>query len=172
MSEEKVRDLILEQDLTPKIALLYAQMQAARAELVETVENLTIQEIDFTPDTKKIESIGTLLLHIGGVEWSWIFEDIKGMEIDFEKWKHGFPLRKEINIPQITSKDTEFYLKQLEEVRTEVYNFLLTLKDKDLEKKVIIEKRTFTIKWILYHLIEHEIWHLGQIKLLIRLQKL
>ncbi|MFX0202061.1 MAG: hypothetical protein ACFFCW_38610 [Candidatus Hodarchaeota archaeon] len=66
------------------------------------------------------------------LEWSWIFEDIDGRTMDFERWKYAFPLRPTVQLPQLRGKGTQFYLGHLAEVRKEVYQRLRKQNDQDL----------------------------------------
>jgi len=144
-------------------------MVRTRGRLLRVVEDLTDSEIDYSPDMKKIETIGTLLLHIAAVEWSWIFEDIDGEEMDYEKWKHAFALREEIS--QLTKQGLQFYIDRLIEVRSDVFARLRNLDDSKLHKLVDVGSAEVSIEWILFHLLEHEALHIGQISLLSRLAK-
>ncbi|MFW9805895.1 MAG: DinB family protein [Candidatus Thorarchaeota archaeon] len=156
-------------ELSPRVALLFSMLERTRRSLRRRVEDLSKDVLDFSPEPKKVETIGTLLLHIAAVEWGWIFEDIAGKEMEYEKWKYGFPLRENIN--QIKGEDVEFYLSKLEEVRQDVFNFLKTLSDKDLDSIIEVDSEKVSIEWILFHLIEHEAMHIGQISVLNRLAK-
>jgi len=168
---DKIRKLSRDKQLTPQIAGLFAQMQEIREKTLQVVSKLGIEEIDFSPEYHSIETIGTLLLHIAAIEWSWIFEDIDGREMDFNEWKYAFPLRPSVNIPQIQNQGVIFYIDRLNLVRNEVNDRLRNLTDKDLKRKVGSENQKYTIEWILYHIIGHEAIHLGQIQLLVRLYK-
>jgi uncharacterized damage-inducible protein DinB len=159
-------------DLSPQIALWYSQMSAQRKRLLEFLEEIDDESLDFTPDERKIETIGTLLLHIAAVEWSWIFEDIDGQTMDFERWKHAFPLRPTVDLPQLKGKGKHFYLDRLAEVREAVYRRLHKLNDQDLDTMVGSDQEKYSIEWILFHIVEHEAMHIGQINLLSRLSKL
>jgi len=171
MSEESKNLITLDRrgDLSPRVALLFSMMVRTRGRLLRVVEDLTDSEIDYSPDMKKIETIGTLLLHIAAVEWSWIFEDIDGEEMDYEKWKHAFALREEI--PQLTKQGLQFYIDRLIEVRSDVFARLRNLDDSKLHKLVDVGSAEVSIEWILFHLLEHEALHIGQISLLSRLAK-
>lgn len=172
MTNENTLKLSKDKNLTPRISTFYAQMQLVRRELIKTVEKLEINYLDFSLNELAFETIGTLLLHIAAVEWSWIFEDIVGLTMDFDKWKLAFPLNSDVNLPQIKNKNIKFYLGKLEEVRLEVYKQLQKMNDNNLDKIISSGEDQMTIEWILYHILEHEIIHLGQIKLLFRLKKL
>ena len=151
-------------------AFLFSMMDRTRSRLLRVVEGLTDEVIDYSPDLERIETIGTLLLHIAAVEWSWIFEDIDGEEMDYEKWKHAFALREE-NLPQLTKQGLQFYIDRLIEVRSEVFVRLRNLDDSNLHTLVEVGNAEVSIEWILFHLLEHEAMHIGQISILKRLAK-
>ena len=145
-------------------------MKELRERLLEIISGLDNDILDFTPDENNIETIGTLLLHIAAVECTWIFEDISGLNMNFKKWKHAFPLRKSINLPQLKGKSKSFYLNRLNEVRTERIDRSKDISDFD--QLIISENNRYSIEWILFNLIEHESIHIGQISLLNRLYQL
>lgn len=149
-----------------QLNLLLGQLIETRKRLLELLQKLPENILDFTPHERKVETIGTLLLHIADVEWSWIFEDIDGQEMDFETAKYAFPLRPEVNIPQLTGKDLSYYTNILQNVRQEVFEYMNRFTDADLQKKI---GENYSIEWILYHINHHEAQHYGQIQLLRRL---
>ncbi|MHA2071404.1 MAG: DinB family protein [Candidatus Thorarchaeota archaeon] len=172
MSEEPKELITLDRrgDLCPRVAFLFSMMDKTRSRLLRVVEDLPDDVLDYSPDLKRIETIGTLLLHIAAVEWSWIFEDIDGEEMDYEKWKHAFALREE-NLPQLTKQGLQFYIDRLIEVRSEVFVRLRNLDDSNLHTLVEVGNAEVSIEWILFHLLEHEAMHIGQISILKRLAK-
>jgi len=171
MSDDKINIIRLEKSsqLSPKVAYWYTMMENVRNRLISIIVNIEEETLDFSPNEEKFETIGTLLLHIAAIEWSWIFEDIEGLEMNFEDFKHAFALRPDVNIPQIKGKTKQFYLDKLNEVRKQVCTRLLDLTDEELEKIVGSDTEKFTIEWILFHIIEHEMMHIGQILFLKRL---
>lgn len=168
-NESAVIDLQKSSELTPRVADYYSMMEKTREKLIERVQGLEMKQLDFTPISDRIESIGTLLLHIAAVEWSWIFEDINGQTMDYEKWKYGFALRE--RIPQIYGKDISFYLDRLGEVRGAVFKKLKSLSDDQLRSLIEVDDVVVSIEWILFHLIEHEAIHIGQVSILLRLME-
>ncbi len=172
MSVNKINQLTKDPKLTPRVALLYSQLVEVRKNLLKMIKGIDDSVLDYTPDKRKVETIGTLLLHIAGVEWSWLISDLEEREFSFKKWQKAFPLRKGVDQPQLVGKGLTFYLDKLDEVRKEVYDKMKELTDEDLDTIVKPEDYEFTIEWILYHVIEHEAMHLGQISLLKRLHKI
>ena len=156
-----------EKKLSSRVGFLFSMMQKTREKLIDRIKELTPEEMDYSPHGRRIETIGTLLLHIAGVEWSWIFEDIGDTAMDYEKWKHAFPLREDID--QLTKKGKKFYLGRLSEVRKEVFGWLKTINDDDLDRLIHLGDTDVSIEWILFHLIEHEAIHIGQISILSRM---
>ncbi|MHA2065831.1 MAG: DinB family protein [Candidatus Thorarchaeota archaeon] len=171
MSEESKELITLDRrgDLSPRVAFLFSMMDRMRSRLLRIVEDFSDDEIDYSPDPERIESIGTLLLHIAAVEWSWIFEDIDGEEMDYEKWKHAFALREKI--PQLTKQGLKFFIDRLIEVRSAVFVRLRNLDDSNLHTLVEVGNAEVSIEWVLFHLLEHEAMHIGQISILSRLAK-
>ncbi|MFQ5831196.1 MAG: DinB family protein [Candidatus Thorarchaeota archaeon] len=171
MDETKKRVVSLEKTsgLSDRVALWYSMMERVRERLLKRVEGLSNKELDYTPHEESVETIGTLLLHIAAVEWSWIFEDMGRQEMDYEKWKHAFALRE--GIPQLKGKKLRYYLDRLNSVREDVLNRLIDVSDSELDHLVDIGEAAVSIEWILFHLIEHEAMHVGQISVLRRLQE-
>jgi len=166
-------------DITPvagyslRIGLFLAQMEDIRRVTKQYVEELTAEQLSWHPNPK-VESIGTLLLHIAAVEFSWILEDIFKHPMG-QEWEIAFPIRA--GIPQVSGQPVAYFLGKLDTVRSEVRSALATLTDADQERAIIPQdagssaQKTggYTIRWILHHLIDHEAHHRGQIAVMKRL---
>jgi uncharacterized damage-inducible protein DinB len=168
-SNMRTKKLKIYDELTSRVSYYYSMLQEVRERLLSIIDDLDEEMLDFTPDERNFETIGTLLFHIAAIEWSWVFEDIDGLEMDYEKFKHAFALRSDVDIPQLKGKKKLFYLNQLKEVREEVFIRLAKFSDEDLDKIVESDTEKFSIEWILFHILEHETMHIGQILLLKRL---
>jgi len=162
---------------TPIVGRYVAQLGEVRRRLKDEVEALSIPQLDWHPD-EATESIGTLLLHIDAVEWSWMHEDIFGIPDDQYPgdWREAMPIR--YGVPQVTGRPVRWYLDKLDATREETLRILRTFNDDDLARLVGeaelgpgVEKRSrlFTIDWIIWHVLYHEAAHVGQIELLRRL---
>jgi uncharacterized damage-inducible protein DinB len=151
-------------------------MSEIRHELLGHVTGLTPAHLSWYPDDQT-ESIGTQLLHVAAIEWSWIFQDIFGRpDEDYDAWEEAFPLR--IGQPQVTGRPLAYFTDRLERVRAEVTEALRNLTDADLDRLVgegppaegeEPRSRLYSIDWILFHLVHHEAHHAGQVELLVRL---
>ena len=157
----------------PRLGLFLAQMEDVRRSTRRYIEGLSPEQLSWHPNPK-VESIGTLLLHIAAVEYSWILEDIFKRPMGVE-WEIAFPIRR--GIPQVTGQPLLYFVDKLDTVRGEVCSALANLADADLDRVIIpqdagnpaLETHSYTIRWILHHLIDHEAHHRGQIAVMKRL---
>jgi uncharacterized damage-inducible protein DinB len=162
---------------TPQIGRYVAQLMQVRDRLKEELEGLTQAQLDWHPD-EQTESIGTLLLHIAAVEWSWLHEDIFGTPDDEYpgSWEEAMPIR--VGAAQVSGRPIEEYVRHLDAMREDTLKVLRGFSDEDLKRLVGeaepppgLEPRSelYTIDWIIWHVIEHEAEHVGQVELLRRL---
>jgi uncharacterized damage-inducible protein DinB len=162
---------------TPQIGRYVAQLTEVRDDLKREVAGLSIAQLDWHPD-EQTESIGTLLLHCDSVEWSWLHEDVLGRSsAEYTgDWSEAMPIR--VGAQQVTGRPVEHYLQKLEATRERTLDILRGFTDADLARLVGEaepppgeEKRSrlFTVDWVIWHIIEHEATHVGQIELLRRL---
>jgi uncharacterized damage-inducible protein DinB len=162
---------------SPQVGRYVAQLTEVRADLLHELEGLTVEQVDWHPD-EQTESIGTLLLHLDAVEWSWVNQDIFGAGDDAYpgSWDEAMPIR--VGAPQVQGRPLETYLEQLAATRARTLEVLRGFTDADLARQVGegepprgMEPRSvlYTIDWIIWHIIEHEATHVGQVELLRRL---
>ena len=157
---------------SPRVGSFVMMLEDVRRRLIRYVEGLTAEQLSWYPNDKA-ESIGTVLLHIAAVEFSYIQEDIIRTPMG-EEWKIAFPIR--FGIPQVSGEGLDFYIAKLAEVRRTTLDVLKNFTDDDLLRIVQplepgdpTSKVEYSIEWILYHLIEHEAHHKGQIAIMKRL---
>lgn len=160
----------------PSIGRYVAQLTETRGKLLREVEHLSPAQLSWFINDQT-ESIGTQLLHVAAVEWSWIFQDIFGRpDDDYQGWEEAFPIR--VGASQVTGKPLAYFTEKLATVRAQVLNALRDLSETDAARLVgegpvgegeEPRSRLYTIDWILFHLVEHEAHHTGQVELLRRL---
>jgi uncharacterized damage-inducible protein DinB len=157
---------------SPGIGRYVTQLMLVRQELLRHLDGLTPGQLSWHP-TDEVESIGTQLLHVAAIEWSWVFEDIFGRPgEEYSGWEEALPIR--LGLPQVVGRPLEEYLEQLSRVRNEAFEALRGLTDDDLpnvrpERPTEPGGEQYTIDWILFHLVEHEAHHAGQVELMVRL---
>ncbi len=162
---------------SPQIGRYVAQLTEVRTDLKYELKDLTTVQLDWHPDDAT-ESIGTQLLHLDAVEWSWIHEDMLGAPSDAYPgvWSEAMPIR--VSVSQVAGRPLQWYVEKLDATREETLRILRDLSDSDLSRLVGeaesdegVEKRSrlYTIDWIIWHILQHEAAHVGQIELLRRL---
>lgn len=156
----------------PQVGLYVAQLAEIRHELLRQTANLTPGQLSWYPH-EQVESIGTQLLQVEAIEWSWVFEDILGRPgEDYDGWEEGLPLR--LGLPQVRDKPLAYFTDRLERVREEALTALRGLTDDDLSRLIPLAPvkpvtEVCTVDWVLFHLVHHEAHHAGQVELLVRL---
>jgi uncharacterized damage-inducible protein DinB len=160
---------------SPQVGRYISQLNETREELLKPTANLTPEQLSWHPD-EQTESIGTQLLHVAAIEWSWVFEEIlQRPGEEYDGWDEALPIR--VGIPQVEGKPLPYFYDRLNRVRNDVLAALRELTDEDLSRVVSSPQapgaepptEVFTIDWILFHLVHHEAHHAGQIELLARL---
>jgi uncharacterized damage-inducible protein DinB len=110
-------------------------------------------------------SIGSLLYHIALIEADWFYEEVLVSEWN-PKIRSLFPLEVRNNddtLIQIEGRDLDEHLHCLKSVREELLSHFRSMDLKDWRKPRILNNYDVTPEWIIYHLIEHESHHKGQI---------
>lgn len=161
-----------------QVELMKWMLQDIRKVTLEGIKGLTKEQL-FEPPIEGEYSIGAYLMHFAECEIYW-YEQFSGDTVSDELKKRAysnvwFDPGGEAN-PPTSPPEVQEYLSVLDEIRNIVMNGMDKLTDEDLETEVDFKVREgemrFSKKWILYHLIEHEAHHRGQMFMLIRMGKL
>lgn len=159
-------------------ASFFAQLNDQSARLTEDTRLLTPDALAWQPSTG-MNTIGMLLAHIAIVEVFWTqvgplamttfeSETILGIGIDDD----GMPLAEGGSPPAaLRGKDMAWFDDVLRRARDYAHKALAALSDADLERDITRTRRdgsvhVTTMRWILYHMVEHLAGHYGQINLL------
>jgi uncharacterized damage-inducible protein DinB len=159
------------------VGLFLAQLDDQNRNLAEDTRGLTPEELEWQP-APGMNTIGMLLAHIALVEVGWIGAAAKGLEF-FKidelpvRWADsGIPLAPEAAPPAaLHGKDLAFYDDVMSRARAFTRKALAGLTDADLELRRTRIRRDgtevrYNVGWALYHVLEHEAGHYGQINLL------
>lgn len=153
----------------PQVGTLLSTMNMMRAWVINTVKDLTVEQLDYQVDEQS-NSIGAMLLHLAatekyyqlhtfdGLEWGTWSEDIKA------EWDVPSGMGK-LGREQIIGNDVEFYLKKLEEVRAGTKKEFAKRGDKwlmEIDEDWPWGPTNNYCKW--FHVCEHESNHRGQMK--------
>lgn len=135
---------------------IFAHWDQIRTDLITTIEAFTEDELAIVPFEKSWQ-VGQIMLHIADAEDGWLRYVIT-KEID--EWPRQYSLT---NFP-----DKNAILQALEAVHQRTKQFIAGLSTQDLGQMIVAPwGGKFTLMWILWHIIEHEIHHRGELSLLL-----
>ncbi|WP_441296569.1 DinB family protein [Bacillus sp. AFS023182] len=115
------------------------------------------------------QSIGTLLYHIALIEADWLYVEVLGTDWDPEI-SALFPLehRTDGNLTHFEGESIEEHFYRLNKVREVFLSHFRSMDLTDWRKPRVLEHYDVTPEWVVYHLIEHESHHRGQIFQILR----
>jgi len=147
-----------------KLADLFSNFFNVRQELIDAVKGLTQEQLNWKP-TGYANSIAGLLGHIAVCEYWWVtvlaMRKTQASEAEFSRFDNARTLTECLSLLNETLADMREYLER-EEVEDWDQVFYES-KPHDLR----VSKR-----WLIWHTIEHQARHRGQIFMLMRLQGL
>jgi uncharacterized damage-inducible protein DinB len=159
-------------------ASFYAQLEDQARILRESLAGITPQELEWQPE-RGMNTIGMLLAHNAIVDVFWTqlailglkegeSESILGIGMDDD----GMPLAPDAEPPaNLKGKPLAYYEDLLARGRAFAREGWSKVSDADMETERTRErpdgsKRILTIRWAMYHIVEHYAGHRGQIQLL------
>lgn len=162
--EVKVKEV---QGFTPQIGHLVSQMNYVRQTTFSAVDGLTTVELDELSHGNG-NSIGALLYHIAAVEKGFqieIFDNRKPNEEEMNEW--GAPyLLGEKGREYIKGHSLRFYTDKLNEVRERTLREFAMRDDQWLYESRKWDEHDSNNYFIWFHVMEDEINHRGQIRIL------
>ena len=153
-------------------SILISQMNMVREILKNTVGKFNRVALD-AKVSKDINSIGSILSHIAALEYRYqvlTFDEREFNMLEEIKW-HG-ALADELHLEIIKDNDLQFYLELLESTRARTLKELSMVDDKWLFSAPSHDfGAPINNYYCWFHVLEHEISHLGQIKMISTLLK-
>ena len=166
------------------VARFLWQMDEQRRALIADTRDLTPEALGWQP-APGMNSIGMLLAHIAYAENHLTQVGLEGKAtsdtkavIGIGEQEEGLPLAPGAPPPPaLAGHDLAWFDGMLERARTYTRRVAMTLAENDLAREVRRQRpdgsaRVFNVGWVLYHMLEHEAGHHGQINLLRHLQRL
>ncbi len=148
-------------------------LEDAHRVMLEGVNHLSKEQLFQSPVDGEA-SIGSYLMHFAECDISWL-ETLAGIELPEELKKRAyFDCWYDSQKPAPPAEPLEIneYLETMAETRKIFLDYVSNMKDAELEEEVVVSRksgeRRFKKKWIIYHILEHEAHHRGQMFLLIR----
>ena len=137
---------------------LLVHWEEVRQGLFQALDKIHDNQLHFVP-RDGLRSLSEVALHIADTENGWFGYVIKR---EYHKWPHDYTLEKYPAVTSIRSLLTEVHVK------TEAY--LESLQEADLERTVETPWGSrLSMNWIIWHVVEHEIHHRGEIFLMLGL---
>ena len=146
-------------------ALFVAQLDDQSRRLIEDTRALTPAALERQPAAGQ-NTIGMLLAHVA-------FWEV----LDLDRGEIGTPLPADGRPPAgLAGKDIAYFHDLLARARAHTCERARALTDADLEREVSRQRpdgtlNTFTLRWALYHMLEHLAAHYGQVNLMKHLQR-
>ena len=165
-------------------ALFVAQLDDQSRRLVEDTRALTAAALEWQPAPGQ-NTIGMLLAHIAYWEVFWTRMVLENRPMPFEvrdvlgiaSGDVGTPLPADGRPPaMLAAKDIEYFRDLLARARAHTREVARALTDPDLDREVTRQRpdgtqNSVTVRWALYHMLEHLAAHYGQVNLLKHLQR-
>jgi len=166
------------------LAHFTAQLDAQLEQLKKAVGGMTVNELEWQSQPG-MNSVGMLMAHNAIVETFWINVAASGYQPEPEGHEiihgiigirgndDGLPLAEDGGHPEtLKNKTLSDYLHMLDAAREATHRVLKGWSDDNLDVTFVLEEtHEFTRAWTVYHVLEHFISHLGQIRLLKHLMK-
>jgi uncharacterized damage-inducible protein DinB len=140
---------------------LFNHWDEARTNLFRALDMLTDDQLDFVP-REGLWSLGEVARHIANAEEGWFRF---GIERACDEWPPNYPAADYPSVASIKTLLTEVH------ARTETYLDTLSLADLDRQIETPWGEH-FPLLWIIWHVIDHEIHHRGEIYLMLGLMGL
>lgn len=166
MSDKKVERLIIEGFTAQEaeIGRYLWMLEDVRKRLKEAVAGIDQQGLDWQPPYRG-NSIGTLLYHIAAVEIDWLYCEVQETEFPPQVMALlPFDMRDEAGrltaVYQIPLSD---HIQRLDDCRAYLLDIFNSMSLAQFRRVRHLPDYDVTPEWVLYHLIQHEAEHLGQI---------
>ncbi|MBS1517183.1 MAG: DinB family protein [Bacteroidetes bacterium] len=161
--------------MNDNIQLLKYMLEDVREVTMKGVSHLSKEQL-FAEPVKGEYPIGAYLMHLAECEIYWL-EVISGNAQPEELKKRAYANvwydPYETSVPPETAPEITEYKEVLDLARKNFLDYVLTLKDSELAENVTVKRERgdiqFSKKWIIYHIIEHEAHHRGQMFMLMRM---
>lgn len=136
-----------------KPSQIFSHWDQVRADLLATIDMFSQDELVFTP-FKDSWPVGKIMLHIADCESYWLHMVVRH---EIEPWKS-------YNLADYPTKPD---IKQvLESTRKKTITFIDSLDENDLDREYQTpDGQPYPLCWIIWHVLEHEIHHRGELSL-------
>ena len=151
-------------DCDPAIGRMLWMLEDTRARLKEAVDGISSASIDWDPPDGG-NRIGTLLYHIAAVEVDWLYEEALATDWPQEMVDlFPYDMRDDDGrLSLVQGISLSDHINRLDAVRASVIEGFRHMDIAEFRQVRQFEPYDVTPEWVLYHLINHEGEHCGQI---------
>ncbi|HFJ9420248.1 hypothetical protein COK69_10620 [Bacillus cereus] len=167
-----MKDLYLEKNMNPQVAILYATVADTFKRLQKLVEGTDGKELSFKGLKNNENSIGQLLQHLAVVDLHWVYR-LKGEPVPMALDNIYGPMLNEVGeLPSLRKHTLQQLMQDYEAVQHMFYEECLKLTENDLTREVFYEKEeNATIRWGIWHIADHNRYHQAHISQLRKLYR-
>lgn len=167
-----MKDLRLERNMNPQVAILYAMVMDTFKRLQKLVEGIDEKELSFRGSENNENSIGQLLQHLAVVDLHWVYR-LKGEAVPLVlENKYGPMLNGVGELPSLKKQTLQQLMQDYEAVHHMFYEECMKLTENDLTREVFYEKEeNATIRWGIWHIADHNRYHQAHISQLRKLYR-
>jgi len=147
----------------PELGRWIWALEDARRVTLERIAGIAPEALDLAP--RDLNAIGTLLYHIAAVEADWLYVEALEQEFPSEiEALFPFDIRDETGrLTPVPGVGLDEHLERLAIVRRHLLEGFKSMSLEEFRRPRIMRDYHVTPEWVLYHLIEHEAEHRGQI---------
>ncbi|RCX23832.1 putative damage-inducible protein DinB [Fontibacillus phaseoli] len=150
-------------DFEPEIGRWLWGMDDVRRTIKTKLADISQEMLDFKPEGKS--SIGSLLYHIALIEADWLYEEVLCSPWD-PAIKALFPAEcrdESDGLSSVEGEDAISHFARLDQVRETFKANFRGMSLEEWRRPRVLPAYDVTPEWVVYHLIEHEANHRGQI---------
>jgi uncharacterized damage-inducible protein DinB len=137
---------------TMKLGDMFVHWNQVRADLLTTIDKFGDEELSFVP-FEGSWPVGKIMLHIAETEDGWLHTLVQRQldpGVDYEL--ADYPTKSAIK-------------SVLDRARSRTVPLLDRLTERDLDTVYTLRNESLTLRWIIWHVLEHEIHHRGELSL-------
>ncbi len=156
----------------PEVGRWLAALEDGRRDTLRELETVTPEMVDWYPSAP-LNSIGSLLYHIGLVEASWVSEEILGDPEAKElepvlPWpdREGSGEGSRRHLSRIDGQSLDQHRERLAAIRSYAISHLRPMANEDFHRVRPLERYDVAPDWVLHHILQHEAEHRSHIALL------
>lgn len=153
-------------DCQPEIGRLLWQLNDVRQRVLKWVAKINPEQLDWNSPDHTLNSIGSLLYHIVAVELDWLYTEVLQQEWTSEV-QVLFPFEmRDANgrLTEVRGVSLDDHLARLNTVRGWVLNAFLPMSLEEFRRPRQMPNYHVTPEWVIYHLLQHESEHFGEMQ--------